>query len=71
MRYQLYCQKREQGMKKLFLAKDSFLPSLQEINRHCVEMAQIPLVVLSNDAYNRDEFAEMQLHNRNNANQGL
>jgi dynein heavy chain len=64
VRYQLYCQKRERIQNKLFLAKDTFLPSLLEVSKQCVEMSKIPLVAFSTDAYNRDEYTEMQLQTR-------
>lgn len=71
VRYKLYCQQRNKLKQRLFLAKDSFVSALIEINQLCVDMRENTSVsdvsLKSNSSYTIEEFTELQVKRRADA----
>jgi dynein heavy chain len=68
VRYKLYCQQRNKVKQRLFLAKDSFVSALTEINQLCVDMRENTKVadvgLKAQGGTMLSEFTEMQTKQR-------
>jgi dynein heavy chain len=76
VRYKLYCQQRNKLKKRLFLAKDSFVSALIEMNQLCVEMRESTKLVEGTRSgsggppYSPEDFDKRQMDTRMTA-QGI
>lgn len=72
VRYRKYSQIRKKLSKKLFLSKKSFLSTLLELNRLCVELRQTKFMQYNTKhTYTIDEFGQTQSQQRTIANKSF
>ena len=71
VRYKHYCRQRSLLTQKLFLAKDSFVGALMEMNSLCVEMREstnlLDASLKASNAYSIEEFDQLQQQRRADA----
>ncbi|KAK3267509.1 hypothetical protein CYMTET_23939 [Cymbomonas tetramitiformis] len=65
VRKKLFCQVRNRLTRRLFLAKPTFCPSLMELQGYVYELSEVRIMMANgNHLYNLDEYAELQISQR-------